>query len=208
MIFSKLKTLTMKEKLGFLIGLVAIYLFTGVAFKTVREKLENINTSSATTSTTCPTECVKPKLLGNTCAKTLYKDPTTPNKCYKRCPYECPSTLDKCKISDYCSNCGYDKIDAPCDGSEIVEPVPASDPSTALNSQPKATTLENAVKIKEEKNKYEIEVVDGNVNVYFLNGSDGLNSLTGQLRPQAPYQSLFGDSTAPFSPFINQFTQT
>lgn len=197
MIFSTFKKLTNSEKLFFLIGIVAIYLLTGFGFNTVREKLENINT---TPSTACPTECLKPVSLNDTCAKTLYKDPSVPNKCYKRCPYECPSTLDKCKISNYCSNCGSDKIDSPCDGTEILEPAPDSATSTALNSQPKATTLDNAVKIREDKNKYDIEVVDGNVNVYILNNHG---------KPIIPpYQTLFGDCNMPFSPFINQFTQT
>lgn len=233
MIFSKFNKLNTNEKLLLLIIIVGIHLFTTMIFKGAKESLENITTSSSTpasstttssssttspaattcqavasptttitpgSTTSCPSECVKPTKLLDTCPKTLYRNKDDAKKCYKRCPYECPSTLDKCKTSNYCESCGTVTFDAPCDGSEIVEvPAPNAATSTALSSQIKSKTLDdNLFKVKDlkTKNKYDVEIIDGNINVYMFN----------DVKP--PSQSLFTDCNVPYSPFVNQFTQT
>lgn len=200
MVFSTFNKLKTNEKLLLLISIVGIYFLTNTIFKATREALENPTTNNNTTSTSsCPNECTKPTAINDTCPKTLYKDKNDPKKCYRRCPYQCPSTLDKCKTTNYCESCGTMAFDAPCDGSEIVEQVsPLAATSTAVNSQIKSKTLDdNLSKIKELTYKYDIKRVDGDLNVYVFNES------------KPPSQALFTDcNTPPYSPFINQFTQT
>jgi hypothetical protein len=200
MVFSMFNKLKTNEKLLLLATIVGIYLLTTVIFKEAKEGLDNMTAqSSTTTASSCPNECVKPTTINGTCPKTLYKNKDDPTKCYRRCPYECPSTLDKCKTTNYCESCGTVTFDAPCDGTEIIEQVsPSAATSTALNSQIKSKTLDDdLLKIKDLTYKYQIEKVDGDLNVYVFN----------EAKP--PSQALFTDITSPpFSPFINQFTQT
>jgi hypothetical protein len=89
----------------------------------------------------CAKGCTKPNEISDRCPKTVYKD--VDGICHRKCPYECPNALDKCKFNECCAGCGYTKIQVKCPGPiklgeiEYSYPSPYADKSTALNNSKK-----------------------------------------------------------------------
>lgn len=94
----------------------------------------------------CAKGCVKPTDISDKCPKTIYKD--VDGICHRKCPYECPNALDKCKMDECCVGCGYTKIQVKCPGpiklgeNEYSYPSPYASKSTALNGNSKKNDLD------------------------------------------------------------------
>ena len=179
------------------IGIFAILLIVGISNRYLRESYSNIKEmNDGDESSSCTRGCSSPSKIYGNCSSKVEKDEQ--GRCYKTCPYECPSSdsYSSCRYDSECSGCGVTKFRVNCDGTlnpEWGDDTPLDDdinkikrPRNLPNYKPSSPADEQSRTTSSQNNK------DGQssktITPSKVNVSENINSLP-YIDPEEPIEN-------------------